>query len=112
MYPPLAGFLLWMKPRGLDKLFSLLVPRAIRDYMNFVEENLSIRVKEEETHTKKGTQSERKDMLYYLFYAKNFATGGLGYSLAELHKDADMLTVAGLDTTSGVFAAMFFLLYL
>jgi cytochrome P450 len=78
--------------------------------MNFVEENLSIRVMEEETHIKKGTQSECKDMLYYLFHAKDPATCGPGYSPAELHEDADMLTIAGSDTTSEVFAAMLFYL--
>jgi cytochrome P450 len=78
--------------------------------MKFVAQNLSIRVKEEQMHMEKGTTSERKDMVCYLFHAKDPATGGPGYSPAELYEDADMLTVAGSDTTSGVLAAMFFYL--
>lgn len=99
-----------MKPRGLDKVFSMLIPPAIADYIKFVETNLSERMKQE-NHTQGSNKvPARKDMFHYLFHAKDTATGEPGYNSVELYEDIDMLTVAGSDTTSAVFSAMFFYL--
>lgn len=99
-----------MKPRGLDKFFSMLIPPAIADYIKFVETNLSERMKQENQTQDSNKVPARKDMFHYLFHAKDTATGEPGYNRVELYEDIDMLTVAGSDTTSAVFSAMFFYL--
>lgn len=49
-------------------------------------------------------------MFHHLFQAKDPETGGPGYAQQELFAESDLLVVAGADTTSTTFAAMFFYL--
>ena len=86
------------------------MPANLQEYTRFVEESLSTRIDEERRCDKNGIESTRKDMIHYLYQAKDSETGNLGYTRAELIEECDMLTVAGSDTTSGVLAALCFYL--
>jgi cytochrome P450 len=86
------------------------MPRNVKHYVKFVETGVMERLHHEEGLEEKGKEATRKDMLYYLFQAKNTDTGRRGYSRADILEEADMLTVAATDTTAGAVAAAFFYL--
>ncbi|KAL9034324.1 MAG: hypothetical protein Q9180_005470 [Flavoplaca navasiana] len=101
---------LWLKPRGLDRLFKMFAPENVSNYIRFIESNLSSRIAMEEKGAEKDVNSVdvRKDMFHHLFHAKDPLTGGPGYTRAELRAETSLLVVAGSDTTSTVIPAMFF----
>lgn len=107
---PFVNIWISLKPKGLDKLFAISMPQDMKKYVNFVQTSMSQRFKEEETYLKNGADASRKDMLYYIFRAKDPETEQPGYTRAEIIEEAEMLTVAAADTVSGVLAAMFFYL--
>lgn len=84
------------------------MPQSIKEYTQFVTDNLAERLQQEQKP--ESDRPNRKDMLHYLFHAKDPATGGPGYGSIELYEETDMLTVAGSDTTSGALAALIFYL--
>lgn len=55
-------------------------------------------------------ESARKDMFHYLFNAKVPQTGGPAYSSDELNAEANLLIIAGADTTSIALCSTFFYL--
>jgi len=102
---------LWLKPRGLDRLFESSASEDVKAYTAFVEVCLTQRIKEEEQlEMEGGNKDARKDFFHYLFRAKDSETGELSYPPGELLSESDLLIIAGSDTTSTVFAAAFFYL--
>ncbi|KAL8730883.1 MAG: hypothetical protein Q9166_003810 [cf. Caloplaca sp. 2 TL-2023] len=101
---------LWLKPRGLDRLFGMLAQKNLIAYKQFIESNLSYRIAQEKNEEKKAMDAGdvRKDLFHYLFHAKYPETGGSGYTMEELLEETSLLVVAGSDTTSTVVPAMFF----
>ena len=86
-------------------------PRSVKNWAKFVESCLAQRIEEDKRIQEKGlTTGIREDMFYHILRAKDPETGHVGYSREELHHESEMLVVAGSDTTSTVFAAMFFYL--
>lgn len=81
-------------------------------FVKFSASCLSSRLKQENEIQEKqlDTGDVRKDIFHYLFRAKDPLTGGPGYAERELLAESNLLLVAGSDTTSTVFAAMFFYL--
>ncbi|KAF2261280.1 benzoate 4-monooxygenase cytochrome P450 [Lojkania enalia] len=110
MNSPFVHIWVWLKPRGLDILYRKIMPAKIKNYVRFVEKAVMERLCQEESLQDKGLEAERRDMLHYLFHAKDPETRQRGYSQAELVEEADMLTVAATDTTAGAMAATFFYL--
>lgn len=110
MHSPFVHIWVWLKPRGLDIAFGNLMPKKIKNYVDFVAECVEERLKQEESVEKKGGEATRKDMLHYLFQAKDPETGQRGYTREDLLEEADMLTVAATDTTAAAMAAAFFYL--
>ncbi len=107
---PLLGVLLWLKPRGLNKLFEVITPSDIKAYFQFIEESVAARRKVEESSDQpsKDGQGVREDMFHFLFQAKNPDTGEQAYSQQELFAEANLLVVAGSDTTSISLSSFFF----
>ncbi|KAL8948209.1 MAG: hypothetical protein Q9222_005584 [Ikaeria aurantiellina] len=107
---PFRNVLLWLKPKGLDNLLEIASPKTAKVYSQFVRTCLAQRTKEERVIREKGmdTAGVRKDIFHHLFQAKDPQTGGPGYTEDELTEESDLLVVAGSDTTSTTFAAMFF----
>jgi cytochrome P450 len=100
-----------MKPRGLDKLFANMTPPQIQFFMDFVAQSLSDRLEKEKANENNPDYvPDREDMLYYLINAKDGDSNKPAYNEIDLTEEANMLTVAGADTTSAVMAALFFYL--
>ncbi|KUJ13243.1 benzoate 4-monooxygenase cytochrome P450 [Mollisia scopiformis] len=107
---PMLNLWVWLKPRGLDNIFQHLTPKEVRDYYDFVDANVLERTKEEEEAQLKALDEEnvRKDMFHYLFTAKNPETGEAALSPEELNGEANLLIIAGADTTSTALCSFFF----
>lgn len=82
----------------------------MRRYFDFLEDSVAQRIQVEQQLTKQTSdQTEvRKDMFHYLFQAKNPNTGAPAYQKDELVAEANLLVIAGLDTTSTTICALFF----
>lgn len=100
-----------MKPRGLDGIFEAGLPKNVKKYYDFVETNVTQRRKEEEILQKSGAEESqgRKDMFHYLFNATDDA-GNAGYSTDELNAEANLLIIAGSDTTATTLVGFWFYL--
>jgi len=100
--------ILWLKPRGLDSIFKALTPPITKSYINFVKECVSERRKLYMSQ-KENTDSveQRQDMFWFLCDAKK-EDGSPAYSESELNAEANMLIIAGSDTTAVTLAAMIF----
>lgn len=88
-----------------------MTPKNIKEYYAFVEECVNKRRKEEESLKMSGADEGqgRKDMLHYLFNTIDDA-GNPAYSAEELNAEANLLIVAGSDTTSTILSGFWFYL--
>ena len=113
---PFAGFWAWLKPRGLDWLLQVATPPALKKWESFVEGCLADRTKVEEERGRQlqdGLVPEgeiRKDFFYYLFHAEDPETGTKGFPPHEMYGEAELLIIAGSDTTAIVISALLFYL--
>lgn len=113
---PFAGFWAWLKPRGLDWLLEAATPPALKEWESFVDECLIDRTKvekERERQLQAGLVPEgedRKDFFHYLFHAEDPETGTRGFPAHEMYGEAELLIIAGSDTTAIVMAALLFYL--
>lgn len=107
---PFLGLLLWLKPRGLSKLLDIITPADTKAYYTFIEESVAARRKAEESSKKPGQYSNplRQDMFHFLFQAKDPDTGKPAYSQQELFAEANLLVIAGSDTTAINLCGFFF----
>lgn len=109
-HSPILRTWVWLKPKGLDRLFEAISPRVVKFYLKFVASSV-----EERTTLEKKLQSSkcdekdmRKDMFHYLFQAKDPETGEPSYSTDELNAEASLLIAAGSHTTSVTISGLFF----
>lgn len=113
---PFAGLWAWLKPRGLDWLLKVATPPALKKWESFVEDCLTDRRREEEKRERQvqaGLVPDgeiRKDFFYYLFNAEDPETGTKGFPAHEMYGEAELLIIAGSDTTAIVMAALLFYL--
>lgn len=107
---PLLDAILWLKPRGLDRVFDWLIPPKIRLYYDFLDHCVTERGKQEEDLQKSGGQGKniRKDMFHYIYQAKDPETGQPAYSKDEMLAEASLLHIAGSDTTTVTLCGFFF----
>ncbi|KAL9005175.1 MAG: hypothetical protein Q9188_002049 [Gyalolechia gomerana] len=107
---PFLGLLLWLKPRGPSKLLDIITPADTKAYYRFIEESVAARRKAEELSKKPGHNSDpsRQDMFHFLFQAKDPDTGKPAYSQQELFAEANLLVIAGSDTTAINLCGFFF----
>ncbi|KAB5578096.1 cytochrome P450 67, partial [Coniochaeta sp. 2T2.1] len=111
-WSPIGEFLIWLKPRGLDKVIARIAPAAVKNWENFVNTCLDKRSKKQHELEEKKLPDDsgaRKDFFHWLWNAKDPETG-VGYSLGELYAECDLLIIAGSDTTAIVMSAAFFYL--
>jgi cytochrome P450 len=95
----------WAKPRGLDYLLSLITPKEVKSYYEFIRDSVAKRIQVEQDN--KDTETVRMDMFHFLCSAKDPVTGE-HYSEDALQGEAAMLIVAGSDSTSSILAALWF----
>lgn len=107
---PFLSLLLWLKPRGLDRLLEIISPSDVKAYFAFVDESIAARQKDEEMSERLRTDGKggRQDMFHFLFQVTDPDTGKKGYSQQELWAEACLLVVAGSDTTSITLCSFFF----
>src|SRR5277367_323057 len=101
---------IWLKPRGLDTVLGMVIPPKAKQYIKFVEDSVQKRVELEEEIQKQGSAEldGRKDIFHYILAAKDPETGGPALSREDLVGEANILVVAGSDTTPVVLAGFFF----
>ncbi|MCJ1441961.1 MAG: hypothetical protein MMC23_002453 [Stictis urceolatum] len=111
-FSPFSSIWVWLKPRGLDWIFENTKPEPLKKWTLFVDGCLVRRTEAEEAlqNNPDSKAASRKDFFHYLFKAVDPETGEKGYHLDELYSECENLIIAGSDTTSVVFAAMFFYL--
>ncbi|KAI4642950.1 hypothetical protein J4E93_007019 [Alternaria ventricosa] len=105
---PFRSLLLWLKPRGLDLLMKLITPKEIKAYFAFTEGLAKSRIETERKNEAEKRPVAREDMFHFLCTAKDPETGDYALSTDNLIADANLLTVAGSDTTSATVTALFF----
>lgn len=99
-----------MKPRGLDTVLGMITPPKVKQYLKFVEDSVQKRVELEEEIQKQGSAKVdgRKDIFHYILAAKDPETGEPALSREDLVGEANILVVAGSDSTAVVLAGFFF----
>lgn len=107
---PFLELLVWLKPRGLDSLLEFVIPPTIKDHYTFVEAMVSKRLEEQRNRETEKTQDEREDMLHFLCNAKDPDTGEPAFGYKDLLAEANLLIMAGSDTTSITISSFFFYL--
>ena len=89
---------------------KLITPKEIKEYFAFTENLAMGRVESERKNETEKRPAEREDMFHFLCTAKDPETGDFALSTENLIADANLLTVAGSDTTSATVTALFFFL--
>lgn len=102
--------MIWLKPRGLDDILELIIPSTIKDHYKFVENVVTKRLEEERKRQAEKAPVEREDMLHFLCSAKDPDTGEPAFDFKGLLADANLLIMAGSDTTSITISSLFFYL--
>jgi cytochrome P450 len=107
---PALDLVLWLKPRGLDKFSEILGPKIIKDYYTFVEETVRQRVAIEQQREAEKQPVQRADMFHFLYHAKDPDTGKPAFDFRDLLAEANLLILAGSDTTAITISGLFFYL--
>ncbi|KAI1424304.1 benzoate 4-monooxygenase cytochrome P450 [Xylaria sp. FL1777] len=107
---PFLEFLLWLKPRGLDRLIDLIAPQAARQYNQFVNDSVTNRIALQREQQKKPEEERRQDMFYFLAEARDAKTGELVFNENDLRAESNLLIIAGSDTTAISLSGIFFYL--
>jgi cytochrome P450 len=104
----MRSLLLWLKPRGLDALMHMAMPKEIRDYFDFTEKLARTRVEDERRLDLEKRPVAREDMFHFLCTARNPDTDDFALTTEDLIADANLLIVAGSDTSSTTVTGLFF----
>ena len=110
---PFLSLFLWLRSRGLDKLFEIISPADIKAWFAFIDESVAARREAEEVSERLSIdgstdgKGSRQDMFHFLFQAVDPDTGK-GYSPQELQAEAHLLVIAGSDTTAIILSSFFF----
>lgn len=107
---PFIGLLAWLKPRGLDALFELISPPAVKEYNRFVYDSVTKGIALYREQLEKPEEERRQDLLYFLCDAKDPDTGLPVYTEADLRGESSLLVIAGSDTTAISLSSLFFYL--
>ncbi|KAI5920343.1 cytochrome P450 monooxygenase-like protein [Camillea tinctor] len=107
---PFLDLVVWMKPRGLNKLFELLTPPPVQKYYQFVHKSVTDRIALHQEQSQKPEVERRQDIFYFLCEARDPDTGLPAYDEATLRAEANLLIIAGSDTTAISLSGIFFYL--
>ncbi|KAH8678562.1 benzoate 4-monooxygenase cytochrome P450 [Tricladium varicosporioides] len=107
---PFLGLILWLRPRGFDALMAKITPPGIKAYYQFVHDSINKRSSLQEELREKPESQQRHDMFHFLRESKNPDTDAPAYTQEELWAEANMLIIAGADTTAVSLCGIFFYL--
>lgn len=102
--------MLWLKPRGLNKVLAMVTPPPVRHYVQFVYDSVTNRIALQQKQAEKPESDRRKDLFYFLCEARDPETGHPAYSEDELRAEASLLIIAGSDTTAVSLSGILFYL--
>jgi cytochrome P450 len=86
----------------------VVMPKAIRDYFDFTEKLARARIETERKLDMEKRPVEREDMFHFLCTARDPDTGDFALTAEDLIADANLLIVAGSDTSSTTVVGLFF----
>lgn len=109
-HSPFLKLLLWLKPRGLDRLVELVSPPAVQKYNEFIHNSVTSRIAMQKEQANKPEEERRQDMFYFLYEAQDPDTGLRAYSDNDLRAESNLLLIAGSDTTAISLSGIFFYL--
>ncbi|KAK0635838.1 cytochrome P450 [Bombardia bombarda] len=107
---PLLNLLVWLKPRGLDRLFEMATPPPVDRYTHFVHSSVTDRIALQKTQASKPEPEQRLDMFYFLAEARDPDTAAVAYEEDELRAESSLLIIDGSDTTAISLSGIFFYL--
>ncbi|KAJ4416870.1 hypothetical protein N0V82_006509 [Gnomoniopsis sp. IMI 355080] len=107
---PLLSTIIWLKPRGLDRLMELVTPPPVQQFNAFVFDNVRKRLELYKKQEVLPEQERRQDMFYFLCKAQDSSTGEPAYTEDELRAEATLFIIAGSDTTTASLASVFWYL--
>lgn len=83
-------------------------PKSIKEYYNFVEHSVATRMEAEQKRETAKVPVERQDMFHFLCTARNPETDERAFTKENLNTEANLLIVAGSDTTANALCAVLF----
>ncbi|KAH4736230.1 hypothetical protein HBH65_231460 [Parastagonospora nodorum] len=83
-----------------DQLLDFVIPPKFKNHYTFVENIVTQRLEEKRKREKENTPIEREDTLHFLCSAKDPDTGAPAFGRRDLLGEANLLIMAGSDTTS------------
>ncbi|KAI0505420.1 cytochrome P450 monooxygenase-like protein [Xylaria bambusicola] len=107
---PFLDLLLWLKPRGLDRLFGFIAPPSAKHYDQFVQDSVTSRIAVYREQDKEPEEEGRQDLFHFLAEARDPKTGTVAYDENELRAESNLLLIAGSDTSSISLSGIFFYL--
>jgi cytochrome P450 len=107
---PFLSLIIWLKPRGLDRLVELITPRPVQQFNDFVFDSVTKRLELYKKQQHLPEHERRQDMFYFLCKCQNPNTGHPAYTEDELRAEASLLIIAGSDTTTASLAGIFWYL--
>ncbi|KAK8003516.1 general alpha-glucoside permease [Apiospora arundinis] len=104
---PFLKLLILLKPRGFNKLLDLMTPPEVQHYYQFVYNSVTERIRLHSQQMEKPEEEQRQDIFHFLCEARDPETGTQAYDETSLRAEANLLIIAGSDTTavslSGIF---------
>ncbi|KAJ8121710.1 hypothetical protein ONZ43_g1908 [Nemania bipapillata] len=88
---PFLGALNWLKPRGLDKFFDLVSPRAVKQYNEFLQDSVMRRISLQQEQASKPDEEKRHDLFHFLYEARDPDTKQRIYNETDLRAESNML---------------------
>ncbi|KAJ4302829.1 hypothetical protein N0V90_001720 [Kalmusia sp. IMI 367209] len=105
---PFLHLVIYLRPRGLSRIFKAIRPKQIVVFDDFVEASIAQRIEREK---RSGISGEaRQDMFHFIYNAKDSETGEAAFRDERLVAECRLLVIAGSDSTSVTLSGLFFYL--
>ncbi|KID93447.1 benzoate 4-monooxygenase cytochrome P450, partial [Metarhizium majus ARSEF 297] len=107
---PLLSLIIWLKPRGLDRLMEFITPQAVKQFDAFVVDSVAKRLELYKEQKNITEDERRRDLFYFLCQAQESGTKDWVYTPDEIRAEALLFIIAGSDTTSISLSSIFWYL--
>ncbi|KUJ19544.1 cytochrome P450 monooxygenase-like protein [Mollisia scopiformis] len=96
---PFLNVWVWLKFRGLNSILERISPPEVKQFHKFVNDTLVERTELEKLRKQGSEENMRKDTFHYLYHAEDPDTGKPAYTMESLYAEAELLILAGADST-------------